>query len=262
MEARYGLLGEKLGHSYSRPIHQAMGGYEYELIELQPDQLGPFLRQKTEYRGLNVTIPYKQAVIPFLDRLSPRAEAVGAVNTIVRQADGSLSGYNTDWDGLEALLARAGLDPRGKKCLVLGSGGAGRMAAACLRAGGAREVRVISRTGEDNYENLDRHGDAALLINATPVGMFPNMEKSPVDLRRLPGLEGVADMIYNPPQTLLLRQAEELGLIWTNGLYMLAEQGRRACELFLGRPVDPAKSEEITSALTRQMNKEGTINNH
>ncbi|MBQ3705102.1 MAG: shikimate dehydrogenase [Clostridia bacterium] len=252
MEGRFGLLGAKLGHSFSREIHQALGGYEYEMIELEPEEIGPLLRSG-EFRGLNVTIPYKQTVIPFLDRLSPRAEMVGAVNTIVRDEKGLLTGYNTDWDGLEGLLARAGLSPLGRKCLVLGSGGAGRMAAACLQAGGAREVRIISRRGEDNYLNLDRHRDAALLINATPVGMFPSDGESPVDLHRLPGLEGVVDLIYNPLRTVLLQQAEKLGLKGVNGLYMLVEQARKACELFLERPVARERSEEILADLTRQL---------
>ena len=248
---RFGLLGEKLGHSFSPEIHRALGGYAYELIELEKDQLGPFLREGA-FRGLNVTIPYKQAVIPFLDRLDPLARMVGAVNTIVREPNGSLTGYNTDWAGFQALLARAGLNPRGKKCLVLGSGGAGSMAAACLRAEGASDVRIISRRGEENYENLTRHRDAALLINATPVGMFPREGKSPVSLDLFPALEGVADLIYHPLRTALLLQAQDRGLPWINGLFMLAEQARKACELFLGQPVSPEKSAEIAESLSRQ----------
>ena len=251
MEAVYGLLGRKLGHSFSPEIHRALGGYDYRLIELEEDRLGPFLRQGA-FRGLNVTIPYKQAVMPFLDRLSPRAARVGAVNTIVRDGEGRLTGYNTDWGGFEAMVRRAGLAPEGRKCLVLGSGGAAKMAVCALQEMGAREVRIISRSGEDNYGNLDRHADADLLVNATPVGMYPGNGASPVNLSRFPRLSGVADLIYNPARTALLLEAQDRGIPCAGGLYMLTEQARIACELFLDRKVDPERTEAVTRALAAE----------
>lgn len=251
MSEGFGLLGRKLGHSFSPAIHKALGGYDYRLIELEEDRLGPFLREGG-FRGLNVTIPYKQAVIPFLDALSDRAARTGAVNTIVRDDAGRLTGYNTDWGGFEALLRRAGMEVRGQKCLVLGSGGASKMAVCCLRDLGAREVRVISRNGEDHYGNLARHDDADLLINATPVGMYPGNGVSPVSLDLFPELKGVADLIYNPARTALLLQAEDRGIPCVNGLYMLTEQARIACELFLGTSVSAERSGEIARDLARE----------
>ena len=251
----FGLIGEKLGHSWSPPIHEALGDYAYRLIELQPEEVGPFLRKKA-FQGINVTIPYKQTVIPYLDDLSARAKAIGSVNTIVRRKDGSLAGYNTDFGGFEAMLRQAHLDPAGKKCLVLGSGGASKTVVACLRAGGASEIRVISRSGEDNYDNLSRHRDARLLINATPVGMYPKTDASPVNLSLFPELEGVADLIYNPEKTQLLRQAEILGLRAVNGLYMLVEQARLASELFTGRQIAAEKTEEVMHLIQNRIKSE------
>ena len=251
MEGGFGLLGRKLGHSFSPAIHRELGGYDYRLIELEEAELGPFLREGA-FLGLNVTIPYKQAVIPYLDRLSSRAARVGAVNTIVRERQGGLAGYNTDWGGFEAMLRRAGIGVRGRKCLVLGNGGASKTVVCCLEELGAREIRVISRRGEDNYDNLSRHADAEVIVNATPVGMFPGNGASPVSLDMFPRLEGVADLIYNPSKTALLLQAEARGLRRTNGLYMLAEQARLACGLFLGKDPDPAVTERITEKLARE----------
>lgn len=251
MNGHYGLLGEKLGHSFSPAIHKALGGYDYELVELPREELGDWLR-KTDFRGVNVTIPYKQDVIPFLDSLSERAAKIGAVNTIVRGADGRLRGYNTDWGGFDALARRTGIDPRGMKCLVLGSGGASKTAVCCLRDRGAAEVRVVSRKGEDNYENLSRHADADLLVNATPVGMYPKNGASPVSLSAFPKLKGVLDLIYNPARTALLLQAEERGIPCANGLFMLVEQARIACGLFLGKEIPESRTAEVTRELARE----------
>lgn len=247
----FGLLGEKLGHSFSPAIHQALGGYDYRLTELAPGELRGFL-EKRDFRGVNVTIPYKQAVMPFLDEITEQARAIGAVNTILRLPDGRLRGDNTDYYGLMTLLDRAGFCPEGKKCLVLGSGGASRTAVACLRDRKAREVVVISRKGENTYGNLERHGDAELLINTTPVGMFPRNGESPVDLDRLPALEGVADLIYNPARTALMLQAERKGIPAAGGLIMLVAQGRAAAELFLGKRIDPAEEEKVRRSLERE----------
>ena len=168
-EKVYGLLGRKLGHSWSAPIHAALGCADYRLIELEPEELGAFLARE-DIGGLNVTIPYKRDVMAYCDVLDPMAEAIGSVNTLVRRADGKLYGYNTDAAGFCFMAQRAGIGFAGKKTLVLGSGGASRTAAACAKKLGAREVVVISRSGENNYTNLGRHADAERIVNTTPVG--------------------------------------------------------------------------------------------
>ena len=252
MERIYGLLGRTLGHSWSVPIHEALGCKGYRLIELEPQALGGFLR-RGDIGGLNVTIPYKRDVMPFCDVIDPAAEAIGSVNTLVRR-DGALYGYNTDIDGFLYTLRRAGISLKGKKVLILGSGGASLTARAAAKTEGARQVVVVSRAGEDNYENLpDRHGDAEVLINTTPVGMWPKLEGSPVDLRLLPKLTDVADVIYNPGRTNLLLQAEELGLRRAGGLPMLVQQAKRAEELFFDRAIPDAETKKITAQLRREM---------
>lgn len=246
----YGLLGEKLGHSFSPAIHRQLGDYDYRLIELKQEELGPFLKKK-EFSGLNVTIPYKKAVIPYCDALTPQAQRIGSVNTIVRRADGTLLGHNTDYDGFAYLLRSAGADIAGKKCLVLGTGGASFTVHTVLHDLGASETVPISRSGPNNYENLDRHADAQILVNATPVGMYPNTGVSPVDLALLPKLEGVFDLIYNPAKTQLLLDAEKRGIRCSNGLGMLVAQAKAAAERFLDRPIPDGRVEEIT----REMEK-------
>ena len=252
MEKLYGLLGRRLGHSWSVPIHKALGCEGYRLIELEPEDLGDFLSRE-EIGGLNVTIPYKRDVMQYCDEIDPAAEIIGSVNTLVRR-DGRLTGYNTDIDGFLYMLRRAGISLKGKKVLILGSGGASLTARAAAKTEGARQVVVVSRAGEDNYENLpDRHGDAEVLINTTPVGMWPKLEGSPVDLRLLPKLTDVADVIYNPGRTNLLLQAEELGLRRAGGLPMLVQQAKRAEELFFDRAIPDAETEKITAQLRREM---------
>ena len=166
-EKVYGLLGRKLGHSWSAPIHAALGCADYRLIELEPEELGAFLARE-DIGGLNVTIPYKRDVMAYCDVLDPMAEAIGSVNTLVRRADGKLYGYNTDAAGFCFMAQRAGIGFAGKKTLVLGSGGASRTVAACAKRLGAREVVVISRSGENNYTNLGRHADTERIVNTTP----------------------------------------------------------------------------------------------
>ena len=246
-----GLLGRKLGHSYSPQIHACLGDYSYELFEKEPEEVADFLRNG-DFSAINVTIPYKKTVMPYCDALTERAVAMGSVNTIVRQPDGTLLGHNTDYFGFSSMVRRSGLDPKGKKVLVLGSGGASVTAVAVLREMGA-EVVVISRKGEDNYENLHRHADAAILCNCTPVGMYPNNGESPVDLSLFPLLEGVLDMIYNPARTALLMAAEERGLVAENGLWMLVAQAKEAAEWFTDTPISDKKIIEIHAALRRQM---------
>ena len=248
---RCGLLGEKLGHSYSPAIHALLGDYEYRLYEKTPGEVEAFLRSG-DFDGLNVTIPYKKTVLPLCAGLSDGARAIGSVNTLVRRADGTLFGDNTDAFGFRYLLSSAGIDPKGAKALVLGSGGASVMAVYVLKTLGAADVTVISRTGEDNYSNLDRHADADLIVNTTPVGMYPNNGAAAVDLTRFPRCRGVADVVYNPARTALLLQAEELGIPCSGGLGMLVAQAVRASELFQNKPLDPALIGSITDKLRRE----------
>ncbi len=239
---QYGLLGEKLSHSYSPQIHKLLGDYTYDLIEKQPQQLEAFLKEG-DFCGLNVTIPYKKAVLPYCHKLSPQAKAVGSVNTIVRR-DGKLVGHNTDFFGFSYMVDRAGVDVAGKKVLVLGSGGASVTVYAVLKSRNA-EVVIISRTGQDNYENIDRHSDAAVIVNTTPVGMYPGTGVSPVDLSLFPRLEAVLDIVYNPARTQLLMDAEERGLITENGLWMLIAQAKESAEWFTGRKIPNSIIPEI-----------------
>lgn len=252
MGGSYGLLGERLGHSYSPAIHAALADYDYRLYEVPREELDAFLTRR-EFDGLNVTIPYKKAVIPYCAALSPIAAELGSVNVLLRRPDGTLLGDNTDAYGFAGLVRRSGIDPAGKKALVLGSGGASATVCAVLRQLGAAVVTVISRSGPDNYENLDRHADAELIVNATPVGMFPGNGASPVDLERFPRCAGVLDVVYNPARTALLLQAEARGIPCAGGLYMLAAQGKRAAELFLDKAIDDAETDRVCAMLSREM---------
>ena len=246
-----GLLGRVLGHSYSPQIHEKLGSYEYRLFEVEPDRLEQFLKSGS-FSGLNVTIPYKKEVIPYLDDLSPVARRLGAVNTIVKKPDGSLLGHNTDYFGFQTMVRHSGLSVTGKKVLVLGSGGASSMAVAALQDLGA-EVIVISRSGENHYGNLYLHKDASVIVNATPVGMYPNVGISHVDLRLFPDLEGVLDLIYNPARTRLLMDAEKLGLKTENGLLMLVAQAWESAQWFTGAEIPEEKILSIHRKLKNQM---------
>lgn len=247
-----GLLGEKLGHSYSPQIHSMLADYEYKLFEKSPVELEAFLKSG-EFDGLNVTIPYKKAVMPYCAELSPTAAQIGSVNTIVRRSDGSLYGDNTDAFGFENLILHNGIEVKGKKALVLGTGGASVTAQAVLKNLGASEVVVISRRGEDNYENIAKHRDAEIIANTTPVGMYPNNGKAAVDLEMFPKLSGVLDVVYNPARTALLLQAERLGIPCAGGLYMLVSQAKRSCELFTGKSIPDSEIDRIECVLSHQM---------
>ena len=244
-----GLLGRTLGHSYSPAIHGMLGDYSYRLYEKEPEELQDFLLHG-DFQGLNVTIPYKQSVIPCLRELSPIARRLGAVNTIVRRPDGSLIGHNTDFFGFCQMVDSLYLDLRGKKALVLGTGGASKPVASALTDRGA-QVILISRSGEDNYDNLGRHQDAALIVNATPVGMYPQVGKSPVDLSLFPHLEGVLDLIYNPGRTKLLLDAEDRGIPVRNGLYMLVAQAWESAQWFLGTELPEDRIPAIHRAMIK-----------
>ena len=246
-----GLLGRKLGHSYSPQIHSHLGDYSYELFEREPEDLEDFLHH-SDWTGINVTIPYKKDVIPFLDELSPVARRLGAVNTIVRREDGTLFGHNTDYFGFRSMAAKSGIDPAGTKCLILGTGGASATARAAMEELGANVV-VISRSGENNYDNLHRHADAAIIVNTTPVGMYPNTGKAPLDVARFPHLEGVLDVVYNPARTQILLDAEKMGVKTMNGLWMLVGQAKEAAEYFTGTKIDDAVIGMIHRILRTQM---------
>lgn len=247
-----GLLGEKLGHSYSPQIHSMLADYEYKLFEKSPEELEDFLKSG-EFDGLNVTIPYKKSVMPYCAELSPTAAQIGSVNTIVRRSDGSLYGDNTDAFGFENLIVHNGIEVKSKKALVLGTGGASVTAQAVLKNLGASEVVVISRKGEDNYENIVKHADAEIIANTTPVGMYPNNGKAAVDLTQFPKLSGVLDVVYNPARTALLLQAEKLCIPCAGGLYMLVSQAKRSCELFTGKSIPDSEIDRIERVLSHQM---------
>lgn len=248
---KYGLLGEKLGHSYSKLIHELFGGYEYELMPTPRDKVSNFMRAK-DFRAINVTIPYKETVMPYLDTISDNALAIGSVNTIVKDKEGLLHGYNTDKYGFTQLVKRSGIDVSERKCLVLGSGGSSKTVCTALKELGASEVRIISRSGKDNYANLCRHADARIIVNTTPVGMYPNTGVPPLKLEGFPMCEGVLDLIYNPGKTALLLDAEKRGIRCANGLHMLVAQAKLASELFRDVKLD----DSIIDTVRRQIERD------
>lgn len=266
----YGLIGRVLGHSYSKEIHEQIADYQYELKELEPSELDGFL-SKRDFKAINVTIPYKQDVIPFLDFVDERAEKIGAVNTIVNR-DGKLYGYNTDFDGMLALIRKIGIEAKGKKALILGTGGTAKTAHAVLEFLGAAEIQHVSRKLSDvkiNWmeekgltvpvtyqEAVSLHSDAEIIINTTPSGMYPEVTQKPIDLSRFPELEGVLDVIYNPLRTNLILDAEELDIPAEGGLYMLAAQAVYACGHFLNREIS---TEEIDKAYQSVLDQKRNI---
>lgn len=248
----YGLIGEKLGHSFSREIHQRLGGYDYRLQELTPAQLPAFL-EKRDFRGVNVTIPYKQTVIPLLDEVDPKAAAIGAVNTIVNRR-GRLYGCNTDYDGMAALARHAGLTLKNKNVLILGTGGTSRTAMTVAADLGAAEIRRVSRTGRGGAITYEQAADlpVQVLINTTPCGMYPGCDGQPMDLSRFGWLEGVLDAVYNPLRTRLVLQARDNGARGQGGLYMLVAQAAAACRLFLDRPLPDGALDSVYRAIHGQ----------
>ncbi len=237
-----GLIGEHLGHSFSPLIHACLADYSYELWEISPEELKKFVTSR-ELDAYNVTIPYKKAVMPYLDEISDEAQAIGAVNTVVRRGQ-RLCGYNTDYFGFCYMLERSGIDVKGKKALIFGAGGAAATACAVLRDKGACEIATLS-SAQNTPENVRLHQDAEIVINATPVGTYPNNLASPTDLAIFTDLQGVLDVIYNPARTALLLQAESLGVPYSNGLPMLVAQAVRAFELFTGDVSEPDACEKI-----------------
>lgn len=251
---RCGLLGKTLAHSYSPLIHGLLADYEYRLYEKDETELADFLRHG-DFDGLNVTIPYKEKVLPFCDALSVTAERLRNVNTLIRRGDGSLFGENTDEFGFRYMLKKSGVDPRGKTVLILGRGGAAKTVSFVLEDLDAASLTCYARHGDPPWEELSRRDDAQLLVNATPAGMFPDTARSPVDLRFFPRLEAVFDLIYNPPRTLLLKQSEALGIAAFGGLSMLVAQAKRAAELFTGEAIADERIAEIEAALIERKEK-------
>lgn len=237
-----GLLGRKLGHTFSPLIHKAAGEYRYGIFEREPEDVADFFKNGN-YDAINVTVPYKIEALNACDVLSEEAEAIGAVNTVVRK-EGRLYGYNTDYFGFVYMLEKAGVSPFGKKCLVLGSGGASKTVVAALSRLGAESVSVVSRSGDVNYDNVyEKCKDAEIIVNTTPVGMFPEINKKPLDISKFALCRFVGDVIYNPAETRLLYEAKALGIKNANGLDMLVAQGVKAAAFFTGR--DEMKSELI-----------------
>jgi shikimate dehydrogenase len=232
---RYGLIGEKLGHSYSKVIHEKIADYTYDLIPLSKEEFKDFMRKK-DFKAINVTIPYKQDVIPYLDELDPLAQEIGAVNTIVNHS-GRYIGYNTDFFGFQYMLEHNGIRIKDKKCLILGSGGTSRTVAAVFKYLGASQVLIVSRQSSDttiSYENCyTYHTDAQIIANTTPQGMYPNIDASPIDLSAFTRCEAVIDAIFNPLETKLTLQAKTLGMKGVTGLEMLVAQAKQAIEYFL-----------------------------
>ena len=254
---KFGLIGNPLKHSHSPELHAAFGIEGYRLCEVLPEDLDGFFRRR-DFAGINVTIPYKQAVIKYLDYVDEGALACGAVNTVIND-NGKLLGFNTDIEGMGFALSRAGISLNGKSVLVLGSGGTSHTAQALARREGARCIRVASRSGEIDYGNVYSLNDVQIVVNTTPVGMYPDTEKSPLDLSRFPALEGVFDAVFNPLCTRFAAQAKSLGIPCGDGLLMLAAQAMAAKKIFLGEcrtvsALTPEEGETVVRA-TRELKR-------
>ncbi|MCQ2519596.1 MAG: AAA family ATPase [Lachnospiraceae bacterium] len=247
-----GVLGRKLGHSFSPQIHNLLTDeYSYEIIEREEADLAALFESR-EFKGLNVTIPYKKTVVQYLDEVSELVKKIGSVNTIVRREDGSLFGDNTDVYGFLGLVRFSKIDVKNQKVLVLGSGGASVAVMEALLSLGAKPL-IISRSGENNYDNIDINSDASVIVNTTPVGMYPGNGESPLDLSLFPKLKGVIDIVYNPWRTEILLQAEKMGIPCADGLYMLVAQAKRASEIFLGKDIPDSRIDEIYYSLSAKM---------
>lgn len=249
---QFGLLGKKLGHSYSPQIHKALCDYEYKLYEKEPHEVVQFIKTST-LAGMNVTIPYKKEAFDACDEHSETALKLHNVNTVVRLPNGRLYGHNTDYFGFSYMLLKSGISVQDKKVLVLGSGGASLTVRVVLKDLGAKCIVIISRSGENHYGNLDKHADADVIVNTTPVGMFPQNGFSPVDLKQFSNLSGVLDLIYNPAKTELLLQAEELGIPCINGLAMLVAQAKESAEYFIGEKINDSEIDRVLYQMKADM---------
>ena len=255
---KYGCIGEKLGHSFSKEIHSCLNDYSYELKELKPEELDGFLLDK-DFLGINVTIPYKEKVIPYLDFIDDSATYIGAVNTIICKG-GKLYGYNTDFGGLKGLIEKADIDLKDKKVLILGTGGTSKTAVSVASALGANKVLRVSRTKREDSvsyrEVYEKHIDSDLIINTTPVGMFPNVDETPIDLTRFNNLSGVVDVVYNPLKTKLVESAEKLNIKAVNGLYMLVLQAALASEKFVETNYSKEEIDDVFEKITEIKERE------
>ena len=240
----YGLLGRKLGHSLSPQIHALLCDYKYKLYPTEPENLESFFSD-TGLKGFNITIPYKIEAFNHCNALSDTAKKIGSVNTVIRRDDGTLYGDNTDYFGFDYMAKKCGCDFKGKKVIVLGSGGASRTVYHVARDGGAREIVTVSRSGENNYSNINLHYDADIIVNTTPVGMYPNNGERLIDLSKFTQCKKALDLIYNPAHTVFLLEAERLGIDCINGLYMLVAQALRSAEIFTGKSISLSRIDEI-----------------
>lgn len=251
-DIKCGLIGEHLSHSFSPQIHKRLADYSYSLFEMSESEVGNFLKSGN-FDSVNVTIPYKKTVMPYLDEISDEALRIGSVNTVTHLPDGRLKGDNTDYYGFSYLVRKSDIKISGSKVLILGTGGASLTARTVCEDMGADSITFVSRTGDINYENVyDKCVDTDVVVNCTPVGMYPKNGVSPIDLDRLPNCRGVIDMIYNPAKTQLLLDAESLNIPCINGLSMLVAQAKRACELFLGDVIDDREIDAITKNIERE----------
>ena len=250
---KYGLIGERLGHSFSKEIHEKIASYTYEICPIAKDKLDDFFKSP-EFVGINVTIPYKESVIPYLDTVSENAQKIGAVNT-VKNENGRLCGYNTDYEGMRALINHAKISPEGKKALILGTGGTSKTAKAVLKDMRASEIVVVGRSdGADiSYSEMyENHTDAQIIINTTPVGMYPKNGETIIDISKFPALKGVVDAIYNPLRTSLILEAKKRGIRSEGGLYMLVSQAIYASKIFTGSQISDSECEKIFKQILKE----------
>ncbi|MFU0828418.1 MAG: Shikimate-dh-N domain-containing protein [Lachnoclostridium sp.] len=251
----YGLIGEKLGHSYSKIIHEKLADYKYEITPVPREKFTAFMKAR-DFKAINVTIPYKCDVIPFLDEIDDHARQIGAVNTIVNRG-GKLTGYNTDFYGFLYMITHNNVEIAGKKVIVLGNGGAAKAVIAVLKYLKAGEIIIVKHrkdTGVITYEECKKyHSDSEIIVNTSPVGMYPNTDSSPIDVSLYPNCEAVLDIIYNPLKTKLLLQAESLGIKAVNGLEMLVAQAKKAAEYFLDKKMDDSVIDRIYKEILEEL---------
>ena len=248
---KFGLIGKTLKHSYSKIIHEMFGSYSYDLVSIEEAKIQEFIKNP-EYMGFNVTIPYKKTIMKFCDNISDEAKKIGSVNTVIKK-DGKLFGYNTDYRGFLAMTKRGGIDLFDKTVAILGSGGTYNTAYAVAKDSGAKEIISVSRNGDFNYNNIEEWNNCEIIINTTPVGMYPNNGDSIIDLDEFKNLEGVIDVVYNPLKTKRVFEAEKRGLKAIGGLYMRVFQAKEAFEIFTGMKISDAKTNEVYNSLIQSI---------
>lgn len=243
-----GLIGKKLSHSFSPLIHSHLSDYSYSLFEMEENELEDFIRTY-DFCGVNITIPYKVEVTKYLDFISPEAQQIGCVNTVIKR-DGKTYGFNTDYYGLKYLIEKNEIEINGANILILGTGGSSLTAAAVCSHMGAKSINFVSRSGDINYESVySICPDTNVIINTTPVGMYPNNGECHIVLDKFKKLSGVVDIIFNPSKTKLLIKAEALGIKHANGLPMLVAQAKAACEIFTDEKINDSEIDRITKII-------------